>query len=388
MKNIITVVEEALRKENIPFASYALTDKNETTLYEHFGTQDLTKELPPTNETRYRIASMSKAVTTLAALKLLDEGKLKLNTNAKEYFPELGEVKVAKLHENDITYDEIESDITIHQLLSHTSGFGYDFHDPALSHLVVNQELAPLTSKDGSQLKAPLVYQPGTRWEYGISLGWIGKIIEKISGQNLNDFITEEVFLPLGMNDSTFDASTFDKKNIAVLHAMEAENFINVDDFVDDSTDGSYYGGGGIYSTPDDYCKFMRLFLNEGKINGNPFITTNTLNLMMKNQIGDLNYLHQPTFNPSLIHPHEWYPEIKKKFTYGFLTNLEDMPGRRKSGSLAWSGICNTYFWIDPASGLGGTLMMQLSPHYDKKCINVLEALEKAAYSELEVLNN
>ena len=105
MKNIITVVEEALRKENIPFASYALTDKNETTLYEHFGTQDLTKELPPTNETRYRIASMSKAVTTLAALKLLDEEKLKLNTNAKEYFPELGEVKVAKLHENNITYD-------------------------------------------------------------------------------------------------------------------------------------------------------------------------------------------------------------------------------------------------------------------------------------------
>ena len=94
--------------------------------------------------------------------------------------------------------------------MSHTSGFGYDFHDPTLSHLVVNQELAPLTSKDGSQLKAPLAYQPGTRWEYGISLGWIGKIIEKISGNNLNDFITEKVFSPLGMKDSTFDASTFD----------------------------------------------------------------------------------------------------------------------------------------------------------------------------------
>ena len=109
---------------------------------------------------------------------------------------------------------------------------------------------------------------------------------------------------------------------------------------------------------------------------------------MKTNQIGDLNYEFQPTYNPSLIHAHEWYPNIKKKFTYGFLTNLEDMPGGRKAGSLAWSGICNTYFWIDPSSGIAGTAMMQLSPHYDKRCISILEALEKASYSELDVLNN
>jgi CubicO group peptidase (beta-lactamase class C family) len=388
MDKIIKQVEEALKKEKILFASYAVTNKNNTVLYEHYGTQDLSRELPPTNKTRYRIASMSKAVTTLGALKLFDRGELKLDALAKEYFPELGEVKVAKLENDKVTYEDLNSDITIHQLLTHTSGFGYDFHDPVLSHLVLNEEISSLTSKDGSQLNAPLVYQPGTRWEYGISLGWIGKIIEKISSKNLNDFITDEVFLPLGMNDSTFDAAKFGNKDIAVLHAMDNDTFVNVDELIDDSTANFFYGGGGIYSTPDDYCKFMRLFLNNGEANGNQFISSETLELMKTNQIGDLNYEFQPTYNPSLIHAHEWYPNIKKKFTYGFLTNLEDLPGGRKAGSLAWSGICNTYFWIDPYSGIAGTAMMQLSPHYDKRCISILEALEKASYSELDVLNN
>ena len=190
------------------------------------------------------------------------------------------------------------------------------------------------------------------------------------------------------MNDSTFDAGKFGNKNIAVLHAMDNDTFVNVDEFIDDSTADFFYGGGGIYSTPDDYCKFMRLFLNNGEVEGNQFISSKALELMKTNQIGDLNYEFQPTYNPSLIHAHEWYPDIKKKFTYGFLTNLEDIPGGRKAGSLAWSGICNTYFWIDPSSGIAGTAMMQLSPHYDKRCINILEALERASYSELDVLNN
>ena len=171
------------------------------------------------------------------------------------------------------------------------------------------------------------------------------------------------------MNDSTFDAAKFGNKDIAVLHAMDNDTFVNVDEFIDDSTADFFYGGGGIYSTPDDYCKFMRLFLNNGEVEGNQFISSKALELMKTNQIGDLNYEFQPTYNPSLIHAHEWYPDIKKKFT-SVLTNLEDMPGGRKAGSLAWSESATHIFGLIQVLVLLNSNDATFS-HYDKRCISI-----------------
>ncbi len=377
-----------LQDANIPFASVAVTNNQETIFSEHFGTQIVGEEKAVDSSTIYRIASMTKPIVSLAALLLVQKGSLKLDDYAEDYVTELKDLKVANLIDGEIHYEDAKEKITIHHLLAHTSGFAYDFHDPALTKLLADEKIAPLTDKAGAFMKVPLSYQPGTKWEYGVGLDWMGVIIEKVSGQSLNAFIKESIFQPLGMNNSSFDPDDLGKEKLAEMHLMQEAEFIRSTELFDDSVQDFYSGGGGILSTVEDYCKFMRIFLNDGQVDGQEFLAKELLEKMMTNQAGDLNYDFQPTFNPILVKENEWFPEIKKKWSYGFLVNLEDIPERRKAGSLAWSGIFNTYFWIDPESKIAGTVMMQLSPHYDEKCKGILEALEKAVYLELDSLKS
>jgi CubicO group peptidase (beta-lactamase class C family) len=287
-------ISEALLKKlqdaNIPFASVAVTNEQETIFSEHIGTQIIGEQKVVDSSTIYRIASMTKPIVSLAALLLVQKGSLRLDDYAEDYAPELKDLKVANLVDGEIHYEDAKEKITIHHLLAHTSGFAYDFHDPALTKLLADEKIAPLTDKAGAFIKVPLSYQPGTKWEYGVGLDWMGVIIEKISGQSLNAFIKESIFQPLGMNNSSFDPDDLGKEKLAEMHLMQEAEFIRSTDLFDDSVQDFYSGGGGILSTVEDYCKFMRIFLNDGQVNGQEFLSKELLEKMMTNQAGDLNY--------------------------------------------------------------------------------------------------
>ena len=390
MEKINQVIEAALEESNIPYAAYAVTNSKETLLSGSVGFTDLEKTLPLSSDAVFRIASMSKALTSTAFMLLAQEKNLDLHSPAENYIDDLKDLKVADLKDGQISYSKPDSKVTLHHLLTHTSGFGYDFHHETLSHLLLDEKIVSLLDKDGKFLEAPLIEQPGKFWHYGIGVGWIGKIIENLSGQSLNEYMTEKLFEPLSMNDTSFDISTLGEERLPNLYSIgEDESLVDISELMSPpQIDEFAYGGGGVFSTPNDYAKFLRMFLSQGKIEGSEFLPNNVISKMTQNQIGDLIVPFQPSYNPIIISPNEWFPEVEKKWGYSFMINMDDIPGRRTKGSCAWSGIMNTFFWFDQEKDIGGTIMMQIAPCYHEKPKKVLKRFEEFVYSETDLLKS
>ena len=207
IKNIDDFLIEAVEDLHVPSIA-AIIVNQEKILYEgYYGFKNINTQEKINHNTLFRIASMTKALTTSAFMVLAKEKGLDLHTPAENYIDDLKSLKVASLENSEIVYSEPETKVTLHQLLTHTSGFGYDFHHETLSHLLLDEKIAGLLDKEGKFLEAPLIEQPGKYWHYGIGLGWIGRIIETLSEQSLNDFMTEKLFKPLEMNNTSFDIS-------------------------------------------------------------------------------------------------------------------------------------------------------------------------------------
>ena len=385
MEKINQVIEAALEESNIPYAAYAVTNSKETLFSGSVGYEDLKKTKPLETNAIFRIASMTKALTTSAFMILAKEKELDLHSPAENYIDNLKSLQVASVQNDEIIYSEPETKVTLHQLLTHTSGFGYDFHHETLSHLLLDKKIVDLLDKEGKFLEAPLIEQPGKYWHYGIGLGWIGRIIETLSEQSLNDYMTEKLFKPLEMSNTSFDISTIGEDRLPKIYSIEEEgSLIDISELMSSpQIDKFAYGGGGVFSCPDDYAKFLRMFLNGGKANGENVLSIETVKQMTINQIGELNVPFQPTFNPSIIAPNEWFPGIEKKWGYSFMINSEDVPNRRTKGSCAWSGIMNTFFWFDQQKDIGGTIMMQIAPCYHEKPKQVLKRFEEAIYKSI-----
>ncbi|MDA9594867.1 beta-lactamase family protein [SAR86 cluster bacterium] len=385
MEKINQVIEAALEESNIPYAAYAVTNSKETLFSGSVGYEDLKKTKPLETNAIFRIASMTKALTTSAFMILAKEKELDLHSPAENYIDNLKSLQVASVENDEIIYSEPETKVTLHQLLTHTSGFGYDFHHETLSHLLLDKKIVDLLDKEGKFLEAPLIEQPGKYWHYGIGLGWIGRIIETLSEQSLNDYMTEKLFKPLEMSNTSFDISTIGEDRLPKIYSIEEDgSLIDISELMSSpQIDKFAYGGGGVFSCPDDYAKFLRMFLNGGKANGENVLSIETVKQMTTNQIGELNVPFQPTFNSSIIAPNEWFPGIEKKWGYSFMINSEDVPNRRTKGSCAWSGIMNTFFWFDQQKDIGGTIMMQIAPCYHEKPKQVLKRFEEAIYKSI-----
>ncbi len=330
MEDFNKVVEAALEESNIPYAAYALTNSETMLASGSVGFTDLEKKIPLSSDAIFRIASMTKALTSSAFLILAERENLALDAPVESILDDFKDLKVAKLENDEIYYESPNSKITFHQLLTHTSGFGYDFHHQTLSHLLLQGEIADLLDKEGKFLNAPLIEQPGTYWHYGIGIGWLGKAIEKLSRQSLNDFMTENVFEPLEMHETSFDISKLGENRLPNIYAIdEDDGLTDISAFMaSPQIEDFAYGGGGIFSCPEDYAKFLRMFLNRGQVNGKEFLSEKIITEMTSNQIGDLSVPFQPSFNPAIIAPNEWFPGIEKKWGYGFMINTEEVPNQ------------------------------------------------------------
>jgi methyl acetate hydrolase len=264
--------------------------------------------------------------------------------------------------------------VTLHHLLTHTSGFAYDTWDSnMLKYNSLNggpsgPTVAPLT---------PLIFEPGTRWQYGTSMDWAGRLVETVSGQTLEDYFQKNILQPLGMKDTSFiiTAAKFDR--LATTYRRQPDGALKEDPRTLPAVPKAFNGGGGLYSTAADYVAFMQMILHKGK----PVLQAKTVDMMMANQIGGISAGKLKTFRPTISSDVDFHPGVTDGFTYGFLINTTAYQGGRSAGSLAWAGVENTYYWIDPKRQLCAVVMMQFFPFADTQAVGLLGDFEKAVYA-------
>jgi CubicO group peptidase (beta-lactamase class C family) len=231
-------------------------------------------------------------------------------------------------------------------------------------------------------LTTPLLFDPGDRWDYGISMDWVGKMVEAVSGQKLGQYLRDDLLGPLGMDDTAFFITSAMRERLAKVHRRDTDDSLSPDMEFEIPQEPEFEpGGGGLYSTACDYLKFVRMMLNEGRSDrGDVVLKPETVAQMSTNAVGSSKVTRLETAIPSLSNDAEFFPGIEKQWGLSFMINNAEAPTGRSAGSLAWAGLANTYFWIDQEKGIGGVYATQILPFADKKALPLFYAFEKTAY--------
>jgi CubicO group peptidase (beta-lactamase class C family) len=378
------LLQAAVQSGDVPgvVAAVATGDK---ILYEGaFGERVLGQGTAMSMDTVMWLASMTKPIVGAAAMQLVEQGKLSLDEPASKVLPALGEVKVLTGWDSDgkPILRAPKSPITLRHLLTHTAGFTYDIWNPetARFHKTFNVPRAGSGKKAG--LAIPLSFDPGTQWEYGINLDWTGQVIEAASGMKLGQYIQKNITEPLGMMSTAFKISPDMRARMAKVHQRDPDGVrLTVTQNEVPQEPEFEPGGGGMYSTASDYIKFMQMILNKGSGNGHQILKPDTVALMSKNAMGLLRVKMLPSQNKVVSQDAEFFPGVPKTWGLSFMINEEQAPTGRSAGSLAWAGLANTFFWIDPTKNIAGLLMVQVLPFVDPKALALFSQFEKNTYS-------
>jgi CubicO group peptidase (beta-lactamase class C family) len=346
-----------------------------------FGKRDVKSGLDVKADSIFAIASMTKAITTTAAMQLVEQGKVQLQEPVSKYLPQLAKLDVITGFDSagKPMLRPASKPVTLHHLLTHTSGFAYDTWDETM--LKYNSQnggpsgpvVAPLT---------PLIFDPGTRWQYGTSIDWAGRLVEKVGGLTLEQYFQKNILQPLGMKDTTFVFRGDKFERLVSSSRRQPDGTLKEDPRNVPAPPKEFNGGGGLFSTAPDYVLFMQMILRQGKgVNGAQILQPKTVAMMTANQIGDISAGKLKTFRPTISSDVDFHPGATDGFTYGFLINKTPYNGGRSAGSLAWAGVENTFYWIDPQRALCAAVMMQFFPFVDKEGVGLLSDFEKAVYA-------
>ena len=235
-----------------------------------------------------------------------------------------------------------------------------------------------------ASLRAPLMFESGERWEYGINIDWVGKEVEAVSGQSLEIYFRENIFQPLGMADTGFLISSAQRARVATMYNRKADASLEATPFEMPQRPEFFMGGGALFSTPRDYIAFLQMLLNDGTFNGAQVLKPETVALMGQNHIGDLDVVTLKTIRPDLSNDANFFPDMQHKWGLSFDINTEPGPAGRSPGSLCWAGLFNTYFWIDPTKRVTGTIMTQLLPFADTEVLKLYADFERGLYDALK----
>ncbi len=339
------------------------------------GTADDILDMPMRTDAIFRIASMTKPVTSVAAMQLVERGLIDLDVAAADYLPELGQALVVDEFDTEnstYTLRPPRTPITLRHLLTHTAGFGYWFTS------ATTRDFEPPTKDQG--VIEPLLFEPGTDWLYGTSTGWVGRVVEQISGQSLEGYFREHIFDPLQMMDTSFNVQDGSWMRTVTVSRRQSSGGLVQQVRNNPVSVTEFSGGGGLWSTASDYSRFMRMWLNDGELDGARVLSPETIAMMGENQIGSLNAGEWTSTAPESSNDFHPLALGKGRWGLGFLLNREDQPGQRVAGSLAWAGLYNTYFWIDPTRDVAGVLLTQILPFADPQVLAVFAEFEQAVY--------
>ena len=317
-------------------------------------------------------------------MQLVEQGRLSLDEPAGKVIPDLGKVKVLEGWDGDKPrLREARGVITLRNLLTHTSGFAYDIWNPHMDRYLNVMGLPRAGSGKNVALTTPLAFDPGARWEYGIGIDWAGKMVEAVTGQRLGAYMQDHIFGPLGMESTAYRITPSMRSRLAKVHQRNASGGLDVTAFEVNQDPEFDPGGGGLYSTAQDYQRFMRMILNAGQGNGNRILRAETVEMMSRNSIGNLRVANLPSARPSLSCDAEFFPGTPKTWGLTFMINEAAADTGRPAGCLAWAGLGNTYFWIDPKNGIGGVYMTQVLPFVDPRALAGFYAFEKGVYDSM-----
>ena len=339
-----------------------------------------------TPDTIFRIASMTKAVTSVAAMQLVEQGKLQLEQPIGDVLPELSAPQVLEGFDDAGAprLRPAKRPITLRHLLTHTAGFGYETWDADLVRYVNASGTPPTSTGKLASLRLPLVFDPGERWEYGINMDWAGRAVEAVSGQPLEVYFREHIFAPLGISDTSYAASSAQQSRLVTIHQRKPDKSLEPVAAPNPPWREFWSGGGGLNSTGHDYLVFLQMLLGQGRINGTQLLRPETVALMGRNQIGDINAGILKTAKPQLSNDVDFFPGIPCKWGLGYMINTQPGPNGRSANSLTWAGIYNTYYWIDPQKHVAGVIMTQILPFADHKAVKLYGEFENAVYDALK----
>jgi methyl acetate hydrolase len=347
-----------------------------------FGKRELGKDADMTLDTVFWIASMTKAVTSVAAMQMVEQGRLGLDEPLAERLPELRSIQVLEGFD-DAGQPRLRPPrraITLRHLLTHTAGFTYDIWNADMIRYQECASVPGIVECRTLTLQTPLVFDPGDRWEYGINLDWVGKAVEHVSGQSLEEYFREHIFAPLQMRDSGFIVGPDQRARLASVHIRGADGSLQPIEFLLTQEPEFFMGGGGLYSTGPDYLRFLRMLLGGGELDGQRVLESRTVAEMGKNHIGELSVGPLKTAIPGSSNDADFFPGISKKWGLGYMITEAEATTGRSAGALTWGGLANTYYWIDPARKLTGLILTQVLPFADPTVLNLFEQYESAIY--------
>ncbi len=386
MKNSVdALLSRAAQAGDVPGVAAMVTDRDGTLYEGAFGVRVLGDEAPMTLDTVGWIASMTKAITAAGAMQLVERGRLELDRPASEWVPEIAGARVLEGFAEDGSprTRAPKRPITLRHLLTHTAGYGYEIWSPELQRYLQATGLPGAGSCEHRSLEAPLLFDPGERWNYGINLEWTGKMIEAASGKKLGGYLAENLFAPLGMDSTAFRITPAMRARLAKVHQRDARGALAPTERGERQDPQFERGGGGLYSTARDYLKFVRMILARGEGEHGRVLAPETVELMARNHLGEARVSVLKTALPAVSNDAEFFPGVPKSWGLSFQINEAPAPTGRPAGTLMWAGLANSYYWIDLRNGIGGAYLTQILPFADVKSLPLYYAFETAAYRAL-----
>ena len=380
------VLSEAVSGGAVPGVVAGVTNADAELYLGGFGERVLGAGDEMTPDTVGWIASMTKAITGAAAMQLVEQGRLDLDAPASEVVPQLADAAVLEGFGDDgkPRTRPPRRAITLRHLLTHTSGFSYEIWSDAIVRYQEATGTPGIITCENAALTTPLLFDPGDGWDYGINIDWAGKMVETVSGRTLGQYLREHFFEPLGMNDTAFRITDSMRARLAKIHQRGEDGSLEPQMELEIPQEPEFeMGGGGLYGTVGDYLRFIRMVLNRGQANGERVLRPETVDMMSRNQMGEIRVGELKTAIPPLSNDAEFFPGMPKSWGLSFMINDEEAPTGRSAGSLGWAGLANSFFWIDPAKGIGGAYLTQVLPFIDEKAFPLYIAFESAAYDTL-----
>jgi CubicO group peptidase (beta-lactamase class C family) len=385
LRNIDLLLAKAVENQWIAGAVALVAVDGEIVYENAFGYKNITQNKAMKSNDIFRMASMTKAITSIAILKLYEEEKLDFKDPVSKYIPEFSnpQILVAVNHtDSSYTTKPAAREVTIHDLLTHTSGISYGFADTLMNKIYAKEGIIDLTTLKPIMLeeniaklaKLPLKHEPGEKFTYGLSIDVLGRVVEVASGQSFDQYLLENIFDPLGMEDTRFyfDDEAQAERLTTMYANTRSEPLVEFPENPNRGLSGFYpikgaktyfSGGAGLSSTAQDYFKFCQMVLNDGELNGVKILKKETIAFSKNNQIGEIRM-------------------GKDHFTYGYQVVPEDGDLRfgRIPGKISWGGAFQTTFWIDPARNSVAMLLTQMYPSYhQQKLYGPFEQMVNAA---------
>ena len=365
-------LSSAIANGQVPKA-VAMVANRDGIIYEGtFGKKDVANDIDIRLDSIFNMASMTKPVTSVATMMLLEEGAFELDDPVSMYLPDMANREVVTtIDEAAGTYETepADSEMTIRQLLAHFSGLAYNFSNPTMQALID-------VSGVQNTMELPLVSHPGTKWNYSGSTAVLGNLVAGVSGMPLDEFLKTRIFDPLGMDDTSYSVAAEKRDRVVTIHSLVDGELVEAP--TPETVGGPVRGDGGLNSTAPNYIRFLQMLLNKGEFEGNRLLSAASVDAMISNQIDSINVETQVSTNASRSSD---FPigASADKFGLGFQLTASNAanPDLRAPGSYSWAGIYNTHFWGDPERQIVAVILMQQLPFYSDEAMAVYQGFEE-----------